>query len=250
VSAVASHIVVGRSNYRATIPHPALRAFRRRICQVPRVADHITGIPGRRLLVGLLVILVLAVVPAVVLPTLMCRQADPELPLLGEVPAFSLIDETGQPFTDEALRGHATIVSFLFTRCDLICPVTTMKMEKIQEKTFDASGRVKLMSISVDPVYDTPERLTAYAQRYHANPEQWKFVTGPFDTIHALVEGGFMTSMLREQDEPNGMPSIAHGGYFLLVDPQLHIRGKYDSGDIKRLDQMIHDARFLARTMN
>ena len=234
------------------MPQPALRAIRTAICQVGRVPSRTATrhIPGRRLLVGLLVVLGFAVVPAVVVPTLVCRQADPELPDLGEVPAFSLIDERGQPFTEEALRGHATIVSFLFTRCDLICPVTTMKMENIQEKTFDAIGRVKLLSFSVDPTYDTPERLTEYAKRYHADPTQWRFVTGPLDKVNALVEGPFMSSMLREPDRPGGIPNIAHAGYFLLLDPQLHIRGKYDTDDVKRLDQMIHDARFLARTMN
>lgn len=202
------------------------------------------------MLVGLLCVLVFAVVPAVVVPTLMCRKADPELPVLGDVSAFTLVDERGEAFTEQALRGHATIVSFLFTRCDLICPVTTMKMEKVQEKTFDAAGRVKLLSFSVDPTYDTPERLTAYAKRYHADPTQWRFVTGPLDQVHALIEGSFMTSMLREPDRPGGIPNIAHAGYFLLVDPQLHIRGKYDTDDVKQLDEMIHDARFLARTMN
>ncbi|MDB4954326.1 MAG: electron transport protein SCO1/SenC [Myxococcales bacterium] len=209
-----------------------------------------TGIPGRRLLVGLVVVLLFAVVPGVVVPTLICRQSDPELPDLGEVSAFSLTDETGQPFTEQALRGHATIVSFVFTRCDLICPVTSMRMENIQEKTFDAAGRVKLLSFTVDPDYDTPERLTAYAKRYHANPTQWRFVTGPVDKVRSVIEGPFMTSMLREADRPGGIPNIAHAGYFLLLDPQLHIRGKYETEDVKRLDEMIHDARFLARTMN
>ena len=44
------------------------------------------------------------------------------------------------------------------------------------------------------------------------------------------------------------MPNIAHSGYFMLVDGNLHLRGAYDSGDIHRLDAMIRDARYLART--
>ncbi|HEY0477079.1 MAG TPA: SCO family protein, partial [Kofleriaceae bacterium] len=98
----------------------------------------IARVPGRRLLVALLVILVAAVVPAVVMPTLMCRRTDPVLDDLGAVGRFTLTDERGEPFSDAALRGHVTIVSFLFTRCDTICPVTTMKMARLQDKTFDA----------------------------------------------------------------------------------------------------------------
>ncbi len=205
-------------------------------------------IPGRRLLFGLLVIFLLAVVPAVVVPTLMCRPEPPALDDLGEVPAFTLTDERARVFTEDALRGHETIISFIFTRCDTICPVTTMKMERIQEKTADAGGGIKLVSFSVDPTYDTPDRLTAFAVRYHADATRWRFVTGAVDTIRTLVEGPFMNSMQLEGTTPNGVPAISHSGYFLLVDDRLHIRGVYDSNDLRRLDEMIRDARYLLRT--
>lgn len=198
---------------------------------------------------ALLVVLLVAVVPAVVVPTLMCRPERKPLPDLGEVTAFSLVDQTGAPFTDEALRGKVTIVSFIFTRCDTICPVISMKMQRIQEKTFDVGQQIKLVSFSVDPTHDTPERLAEYAKRYNADPERWRFITGPYDKVHALVEGPFMTSMMRKPDRPTGAPDIAHGGYFLLLDPELHIRGIYDSDLVNQLDALMRDARYLARTM-
>ena len=200
------------------------------------------------MLVGLLIILLVAVVPTIVAPTLMCRRTAPELLDLGEVGAFALTDERGQPFSDAALHGHVTIVSFLFTRCDTICPVTTMKMARLQEKTFDAGARIKLASFSVDPAYDTPDRLAEYARRYQADPARWRFVTGPVEAMRRLVEGPFMNSMAQEGVTASGAPQISHSGYFLLVDGNAHIRGAYDSNDIKRLDEMIRDARYLART--
>ena len=203
---------------------------------------------GRRLLIALLVILVAAVVPAIVVPTLMCRPADPALDDLGAVGSFALTDERNQPFTDAALRGHITLVSFVFTRCDTICPVTTMKMERLQDKTFDAGAMIKLASFSVDPAHDNPARLTEYAQRYHADPARWRFVTGPPDDMRRLVEGPLMNSMANEGVTASGAPAISHSGYFLLVDANGHVRGAYDSSDVKRLDEMIHDARYLTRT--
>jgi protein SCO1/2 len=205
-------------------------------------------VPGRRLLVALLVIFLAAVVPAVFVPTLMCRRADPRLPDDGPVGVFTFTDERGQPFSDAALRGHITIVSFLFTRCDAICPVTTMKMARLQDKTFDVGAKIKLASFSVDPAYDTPARLAAYAQRYRADPARWRFVTGPVDDMHRLIEGPFMNSMAGDGVSKAGAPQIAHNGHFLLVDGNGHLRGAYDSDDIQRLDELIHDARFLART--
>lgn len=206
-------------------------------------------VPGRRLLVGLLVVFLLAVVPSIIVPTLMCRPEEPVLADLGTVPAFKLVDDSGAEFTEDALRGHPTIVNFIFTRCDTICPVVTMKMQKLEDKTRDKRGApIKFLSISVDPTYDTPARLREFALRYQADFARWRFVTGPADAIRALVEGPFMNSMLAEGVTASGAPQISHNGYFVLVDGDLGIRGIYDSNDIHALDKLNHDARFLART--
>jgi protein SCO1/2 len=224
------------------------RANLAQICQVPGVEKAAHPIPGRRLLFVLLVVFMVAVIPSIVVPTLMCRPEHKPLPDWGEVGTFSLVDQTGQPFSDAAMRGHISIVSFVFTRCDTICPVISMKMARIQEKTFDLGRDIKLVSFSVDPEYDTPERLDAYAKQYGADPERWRFVTGPKDKVFSLIEGPFMTSMLRDPDRPSGVPDIKHGGYFLLLDRNLHIRGKYDSDLVNQLDALMRDARYLVRT--
>ncbi len=230
------------------MPQPVGRANLAWICQVSRVTEPAHPIPGRRLLLGLLVVLLVAIIPSIIVPTLACRPEHARMPDLGTVTPFSLVDEMGQPFTETALEGHISIVSFIFTRCDTICPVISARMQKVQEKTFDVGDQIKLVSFSVDPTYDTPARLAEYAKRYRAQPDRWHFVTGPYDTVHALIEGPFMTSMLRVEDRPSGVPDIQHGGYFLLLDRQAHIRGIYNSNVINQLDAMLRDARYLART--
>ena len=207
------------------------------------------GVSGRRLLFALLVIFLVAVIPSIIMPTLMCRPEAPELLDLGGVPAFSLVDEHGEAFTEDALRGHPTIVGFVFTRCDSICPVITAKMRGIQEKTSDRKGEgIKLVSISVDPAYDTPPRLLEYGNLHQADFQRWRFLTGPRDAVHSLVEGPFMTSMLQQGLTASGAPSISHSGYLTLVDGDLEIRGVYDSNDLQALERLMRDARFLART--
>ena len=203
---------------------------------------------GRKVLLTMLGVLLMAVVPAVVLPTMLCRPPPLVLEDYGELPAFVLRDETDHEFTQEALRGHVTIVNFIFTRCESICPVTSMKMHKLQEKTAMAGDAIKLLSFSVDPSYDTPARLAAYALRFTADPARWRFVTGPIETIRALVQGPMMQSMEQTGITATGAPDIAHNGHFLLIDTQLHIRGLYDSQEVQRLDAMVRHARYLART--
>lgn len=204
---------------------------------------------GKRLLLGLLAVFCAAVIPAIVGPTLVCRQEDPKLEHYDTVPPFRLVDAQGFPFTEEALRDHPTVVDFVFTRCDTICPVLSQKLQRIEERTRDKRAvSIKFLSISVDPAYDTPARLLAFAQRYDANPERWKFVTGEPAAVKALVEGPFMNSMAVEGVTARGAPQISHSGYFLLVDGNLEIRGIYDSNDQQALDRLMRDARFLART--
>jgi protein SCO1/2 len=206
-------------------------------------------VSGKKLLVGLLAVLLLAVIPGILVPTLVCRDTEVKLPDLGKVTDFDLVDELGRPFTQEALRGHPTIVDFIFTRCDTICPVISMKMQRLQDKLLDRKAdSIKILSITVDPANDTPEKLAAYAARFHAKPDKWRFVTGPVDKVKALVEGPFMNSMMQEGFTKSGAPQISHNGYFILVDGDLTIRGIYDSNDVKKLDELQHHARYLART--
>ena len=149
-------------------------------------------ISGRRVLLAGVVFIVVVMIPVVWV--IARHRRDPNLTDLGVVSPFSLVDDRGQPINQEVFRGHPTIVSFLFTRCDAICPAMTSIMANIQEKTFDVGSSVKLVSISVDPTYDTPPRLAEYAQRFKADPTRWRFITGPYDQVFHLVEGSFMIS--------------------------------------------------------
>ncbi|MBX3159150.1 MAG: SCO family protein [Deltaproteobacteria bacterium] len=176
-----------------------------------------------------------------------CRNERPELADLGTLPDFAFTDERGQPFTQEALRGQVTVIDFIFTRCDQICPVVTQRMRGVQDKTFDAGKRLKFVSITVDPGYDTPERLAAYARENGADDARWRFLTGPADQIRAIVEGPLMNSMRLER-EINSIPQIGHTGHFVLVDGDLRIRGVYGSSDVTKLDELMRDARYLIRT--
>jgi protein SCO1/2 len=208
-----------------------------------------SGIPGKKLLFGLLVVFVAVVVPTIILPTFACRQNAYDLPDLGTVPAFSLVDDQGEVFTEAALRGHPTIVDFVFTRCDTICPVISARMARMQEKLSDRRAEsIKLVSISVDPLHDTPPVLAAYAQKFQAHPDKWRFLTGPVDSVKRLVEGPFMGLMKLEGVTVSGAPAISHSGYFMLVDGDLKIRGVYDSSELPKLEEMMRHARYLART--
>jgi len=200
---------------------------------------------GRWVLFGALLVLVVAV-SVIAIPALVHRRYVPTLDDYGPVPAFAFTAETGRPFAADAMRGHPTIVNFIFTRCDTICPASTMKMLDLQERTADLGDRVQLVSFSVDPAYDTPAVLTSYAHDFHADPRRWRFVTGELAAMRKVIEGAFMTGIEERGTTRQGTPDIWHGLEFLLVDRDLHIRGIYDT-EPPGLDRLARDARYLAR---
>ena len=82
-------------------------------------------------------------------------------------------------------RDEPIMLNFIFATCTTICPVLSASFSSIQDKLGDDSGRVRMLSITIDPEHDTPEQLRAYAERFHAGP-QWQFLTGNLDDIVAV----------------------------------------------------------------
>lgn len=109
-----------------------------------------------------------------------------------EVPAFSLLDETGSAFTNASLNERFTVVTFIFTRCPVpeYCPAMAFKFGALQKAlTADSAlaARVRLLSITLDPEFDRPEILSAYGKAIGAQPALWNFVTGEKSEIDALA---------------------------------------------------------------
>ncbi len=175
------------------------------------------------------------------------RRLTSAPPLLGTLPAFTLTDQRGQPFGTRQLTGKVWVADFIFTACQEACPLLSERMKEVGHRARNLGPDFHLVSISVDPARDTPEKLAAYAARYGANPVAWSFLTGPADAIEAAVVGGFKVGMGKEkQRQPgNGDPAgngefwqIFHGENLVLVDRQLHIRG-YFQATPEGVDQLV-----------
>lgn len=173
-------------------------------------------------------------------------RAQP-LQRLGTLPDFTFTRQDGQPFGRAELLGRPFVANFIFTRCPTICPVFTGKMARVQKRTADLGPKLALVSFSVDPKYDTPERLTAYAARYGADPSRWSFLTGDYTRLQDTVVGGFKIAMGRNSDDENDIPGIFHGSHFVLVDATGEIRGYYDSADDDTVERLTRDAERLVR---
>lgn len=201
---------------------------------------------GPRLLLIVVGIILLAVVPTVFLPTVLFPPEPPRLTDDLPLPAFALTDHTGAELTREHLVGHVTIVNFIFTRCDTVCPVTSMKMRTVQERTGDEPA-IKLLSISVDPEHDTVPVLAEYAKRFTADPSRWRFARGDIGAVRSLVEGAMAMGFDDLGNGARGIPNITHSAHFVLIDRRGHLRGYYDSDDWPRIETLMRHARWLVR---
>jgi cytochrome oxidase Cu insertion factor (SCO1/SenC/PrrC family)/cytochrome c2 len=104
------------------------------------------------------------------------------------IPNLTVTTQLGKPvkFYDDLVKDKIVIMSFIYTSCTDICPLTTARMAQLEEKLGDMVGReVFILSMTVDPERDTPERLKEYAERFQAGPG-WSFVTGKPEDIRAI----------------------------------------------------------------
>ena len=158
---------------------------------------------------------------------------DYQLPKLGSIPSFEFTDSDGNLISKKELTGKVWVADFIFTTCTMACPVMTGNMNLIH-KAFKNNDKVRIVSISVYPEYDTPEILKEYASRYNANTNRWHFLTGPEENVKLVIKNGFKMGDYED--------IIFHSEKFALVDQNGNIRGYYNgmkTDDIKTLKKDI-----------
>ncbi|RDH85737.1 MAG: SCO family protein [endosymbiont of Galathealinum brachiosum] len=101
-----------------------------------------------------------------------------------EIPELSLIDTHNNKlsFTEIINTEKPVILNFIFTTCTTICPVLSATLSQVKQKLGDDAQNVKMISITIDPEQDTPERLKDYASKFKAGAD-WHFLTGSIDDI-------------------------------------------------------------------
>jgi protein SCO1 len=157
------------------------------------------------------------------------------LPVMGQIPPFELVAETGQPFDSQSLDGRIWVANFIYTHCDGPCPAMSRQMRNLQTQ----SPAVRLISFTVDPARDTPAALAAYAKHFTADPRRWSFLTGDPARLNDLALHSFKLNSV------DG--SMSHSTRFVLVDGRRRIRGYYITSEDRFLTKLMHDIRQLER---
>lgn len=107
------------------------------------------------------------------------------------LPEVALLTQAGSPFGTRAFEGHVTAVTFIFTRCPMpeFCPLMVKRFQQLQRAIAAdrGLGQGRLLAVTLDPTFDTPQVLHAYATAMQADPARWTFVTGPTAEVTRLT---------------------------------------------------------------
>jgi protein SCO1/2 len=168
--------------------------------------------------------------------------ATSRLAVIQKAADFSLTTQDGGALKLSDLRGKVLLVSFIFTTCNGTCPATTHRMGQVQDalkrKGLWKGGRVRLLSISLDPARDTPDVLRQYMQIWDVDPARWTFLTGPPERVNKVIRAWGMWA----KPAPNGQ--LDHPSRIFLVDGRGRVREIY-SLDFLRAPWVVEDIELL-----
>ena len=192
--------------------------------------------PARIALLFLVTLFALMAISIVIVRSARASIAD--MPVISDLPEFSLIDQKRRPFTRADLNGRIHLVDFIFTSCPAVCPTMSTNMQQLYG-AFEGSDEVRLLSITVDPETDTPEVLADYAQRFGVTDDRWLFLHGSIEDVVELSEKGFLLAA-------SGLPA-GHSTRLALVDDKGQVRRYYDSLSEESLRVLRGEVRILAQ---
>lgn len=139
------------------------------------------------------------------------------------LPNLSLLDQHGRNFNPSSLKGDFVLINFVYTSCSGTCPMLTSKMALVEKKLGpELAGKVRLVSVTLDPEHDDSARLLKYANEHGANGADWIFLTG----TPAQVDAYLAVFTIKRYHEADG--SIDHVTTSFLLGPDGHQIRQYD----------------------
>lgn len=151
-------------------------------------------------------------------------KEDGKLVKIGPAPQFELINQNKEKINNDTYEGKVYVLEFFFTSCPTICPKMNKSMLEIENKFF-GNPNFGIVSITIDPVHDTPEVLKSHAELLGVKSSNWNFLTGDRATIFDLANKGF-NLYAGENSKVSG--GFEHSGLFALIDKKGNIRCRKD----------------------
>ncbi|MDE1360152.1 SCO family protein [Bacillus sp. GM2] len=171
-----------------------------------------------------------------------CGTSKIENSLNYDVQSFSFQNQDGKTVSLESLKGQVWVADFIFTNCKTICPPMTSHMAELQKQMEEENLQARIVSFSVDPENDTPEKLKKFAANYPLNFQNWDFLTGySQEEIEKFALKSFKAIVKKPEDEDQ----VIHQSSFYLVDQNGKVVKDYDGAKDTPYDEIIADIKTL-----
>lgn len=155
---------------------------------------------------------------------------------------FTFTERSGKKVTKADLLGHPWLISFIFTRCAGPCPKVTTQMSELQSLL--KGSDIRLVTLTVDPDFDTTSVLSRYASEYKADPKRWLYLTGDKRKTYELINNSFLMPV-KEYTGKDREPGyeVMHSTNILLVNEKGVVVSKYNAIDPEDMSRLRHDLK-------
>jgi protein SCO1/2 len=187
----------------------------------------------------------------VVLITAFLSGCKDELPVEKDISKyrFELLNEdSSKVYFPEIVKGKITVLGYIYTNCPDICPMTTNNMEKIEQKLKEMNiDNVTFISLSFDPLRDTPSILKQYAAIRDINLSNWHFLTGKENTIDSIKKQMNFFAVAEDTSySADNKPYyfFTHTDRISLIDQSGRLRKNYKGSNIN-IEEIVNDIKSL-----
>jgi protein SCO1/2 len=160
------------------------------------------------------------------------------------IDAFSFTDQDNKIITDKAIDHKIHIASFIFTSCGSICPTMIENLSSVDKK-FNNDPNVLLLSFSVTPWIDTPQKLKSFKEFHKINNANWHFLTGKKGEIYKLARQSYFAE--EDLGFTRDSTEFLHTEHIILADQNKKIRGIYNGTLQTDIQQLIKDIELLKK---
>ncbi len=157
---------------------------------------------------------------------------------LGQAADFRLRDQSGRLVRLSAQRGHVVILTFLYTSCPDVCPLTAAKLGLAARQLGPLARRLRIIAVSVDPEHDTPANVTHFVAKFRL-PPQFRYLTGTRPRLQPVWQS---YNVLVER---RNIERVDHSVPILVIDARGRPRAIFDT--TAQPSAIAHDVRLLLK---
>ena len=136
---------------------------------------------------------------------------------------ISLVNQDGEPVTEETYKGHPTLIYFGFTYCPDVCPMTLVTVKRAYDRLPEGVEPPQTLLISIDPERDTPEQLQKYVSTA-AFPDNLQGLTGTPEQVRTAADAFLADYSRIEQPDSEGEYSMDHTSLLYLMDEDWQLK--------------------------